>query len=89
MIFIIISKHAAYEAGMCSENIMFTYKSFNERAEDILLLQTRTFNTQTYGKRIFEYNGSRLWNALPHEMRVEEDIGKFKRELKTFVVKWK
>ena len=71
--------------GMCSENIKFTYKSFNGRPEDILLLQTPTFNTQTYGRRIFEYNGSRLWNALPHEMRVEEDVGKFKRELKTLL----
>ena len=70
---------------MCSDNVKFTYKSFNGRAEDFLLLNTPTFNTQTYGKRIFEYNGSRLWNALSCKMRAEEDIGTFKRELKTLL----
>ena len=48
------------------------------------MLETPNFKTK-YGKRIFEYNGSRLWNALPYKMRVEENIDCFKRCLKTLL----
>ena len=70
--------------GACSDNIQLTYKMFNGREDDFMLLHTPTFKTK-YGKRIFEYNGSRLWNALPYKMRVEEDIGSFKKDLKTLL----
>ena len=60
------------------------YKGFNGRANDFLLLQTPNFNT-VYGTRLFEYNGSRLWNSLPVTVRAEEDIEKFKRTLKTIL----
>ena len=48
---------------------------------DDLKLETPDFNTK-YGKRLFEYNGSRLWNALPLAVRMEEDIGKYKKQVK-------
>lgn len=70
--------------GTCSENIQFTFKSFNGRMDDFLLLNTPNFKS-AYGKRIFEYNGSRLWNALSYDMRVEEDVDKFKKSLKTLL----
>ena len=70
--------------GLCSDNIKLTFKSFNGRPDDFLLLDTPTFKTK-YGKRIFEYNGSRLWNALPYEMRVDEDVEHFKKKLKTLL----
>ena len=70
--------------GTCPENIKLSYKSFNGRQDDFLLLNTPTFKTK-YGKRIFEYNGSRLWNALPYQMRVEEDVVQFKKNLKTML----
>ena len=70
--------------GACSENIQFTFKTFNGRMDDFLLLNTPNFKSM-YGKRIFEYNGSRLWNALSYEMRVEEDVDKFKKSLKTLL----
>ena len=70
--------------GSCSENIYLSYKSFNGRQEDFMLLNTPTFKTK-YGKRIFEYNGSRLWNALPYKMRMEEDVVQFKKNLKTLL----
>ena len=70
--------------GTCSENIKLTFKPFNGRPDDFLLLNTPTFKTK-YGKRIFEYNGSRLWNALSYRMRMEEDVDKFKKELKTLL----
>ena len=68
--------------GLCPENLSLTYKGFNGRPEDYLLLETPTFKTQ-YGKRIFAYNGSRLWNALPVSIRAEEDVEKFKKQIKT------
>ena len=70
--------------GMCSENIKLSFKPFNGRSNDFLLLNTPNFKTK-YGKRIFEYNGSRLWNAMSYEMRTEDDIGKFKKNLKTLL----
>ena len=68
--------------GICSDNLNLVYKSFNGRRSDFLTLETPNFNTK-YGKRLFEYNGSRLWNALTVELRMEEDIEKFKKQLKT------
>ena len=58
--------------GRCSENLTVTYKSFNGRPGDMLLLETPTFKTK-FGKRTFAYNGPRLWNALPVGIRTEED----------------
>ena len=70
--------------GQCSSNLKLQYKTFNGRPDDFLLLETPTFKSQ-YGKRIFAYNGSRLWNALPLQVRSEEDIVKFKKVIKTMV----
>ena len=65
-------------------NMELTYKSFNGRPDDFLLLHTPNF-TSKFGKRIFEYNGSRLWNALPVEIRMEENIEKYKTSVKTIL----
>ena len=70
--------------GLCSDNLSLTFKSFNGRPSDFLLLNTPNFNTK-YGKRLFEYNGSRLWNALPCEVRMDEDISSFKKKVKTLL----
>ena len=70
--------------GICSENINIAYKSFNGRPGDCLMLETPVFKSK-YGQRIFEYNGSRLWNALPVEMRMEENIEHYKKSLKTLL----
>ena len=68
--------------GMC--NMTLTYKNFNGRPNDYLMLKTPNFKTK-YGKRTFEYNGSRLWNALPVNIRVVEDIDLFKKLVKTLL----
>ena len=65
-------------------NMKLTYKSFNGRPEDYLMLDTPNFKTK-YGKRLFEYNGSRLWNALPVNVRMEEDIERYKKSVKTLL----
>ena len=70
--------------GVCSDNLTLRYKTFSGRESDYLKLETPTFKTK-YGKRLFEYNGSRLWNALPIELRKEEDIEKFKKGVKTLL----
>ena len=36
-----------------------------------------------YGKRTFDYVGARLWNALPVDLRAQEDIERFKKGVKT------
>ena len=58
------------------------YKSFNGRPDEYLMLETPNFHTK-YGKRLFEYNGSRLWNALPVHIRSAEDVDEFKKSVKT------
>ena len=70
--------------GKCSENLILKYKAFNGRHDDYLKLETPCFKTK-YGKRLFEYNGSRLWNALPLAMRIEEDTEAYKKNLKTLL----
>ena len=70
--------------GKCSENLQLQYKQFNGRPDDYLLLDTPNFKT-AYGKRVFAYNASRLWNALPVYVRAEEDTEKFKKNLKTIL----
>ena len=61
-----------------------SYKSFNGRPDEYLMLETPNFQTK-YGKRLFEYNGSRMWNALPVHLRCEEDIDRFKTAVKTLL----
>ena len=70
--------------GMCSKNLQVKMKSFNGRKSDFLKLDTPNFKTK-YGKRTFVFNGPRLWNALSDDMRKEEDIVTFKKELKTLL----
>ena len=70
--------------GQCSTNLQLQYKNFNGRPDDYLLLHTPNFKT-SYGKRVFSYNGSRLWNALPASVRAEEDVDKFKTSIKTIL----
>lgn len=70
--------------GKCSENLQLQYKSFNGRPEEFLMLETPNYKT-AYGKRIFAYSGSRLWNALPVQVRVEEDTEKYKKHIKTIL----
>ena len=61
-----------------------TYKTFNGRPDDYLLLDTPNFKTK-YGRRLFEFNGSRWWNALPVHIRSEEDVEKYKKLVKTLL----
>ena len=70
--------------GLCSENLQLHYKGYNCRPQDYLLLETKSAKTK-YGKRTFSYAGPRLWNALPLHIRSEENIDKFKTQVKTLL----
>ena len=72
--------------GICSENIQLQVKHSMGRAGDDILLETPHYKTK-FGRRIFDFNGSRLWNALPNYLRAEKDIDKFKKCLKTLLFK--
>jgi hypothetical protein len=48
------------------------------RAADDMLLETPHYKTK-FGRRIFEFNGSRLWNSLPNYLLAEKDIDKSKK----------
>jgi hypothetical protein len=47
------------------------------------LLQTPRFRLGTYGGRTFTAGASRLWNAMPFEVREAESLATFRRQLKT------
>ena len=70
--------------GLAPDNIKFKYKSFNGRPNDQLLLETPNFSSK-YGKRIFIYNASRFWNALPVDIRLEQNIEQYKKSIKTLL----
>jgi hypothetical protein len=70
--------------GKCSKNLKITYKGHNCRPDDFLQLESRNAKTK-YGKRSFDYAAPRLWNALTKEMRMEEDVDQFKKQVKTLL----
>ena len=70
--------------GQIPQNFDLQYKKFNGRPDDFLLLETPNFKT-AYGKRIFAYHGSRLWNALPATVRAEDNVDVFKKKVKTIL----
>ena len=74
--------------GLCTANLTqkLKYKKYNCRLGDYLMLETRKVKTK-YGRRTFEYAGCRLWNALPLDVRMEEKIENFKKQIKTLLFK--
>ena len=51
-----------------------------------MLLETPHYKTK-FGRRIFDFNGSRLWNSLPNYLRAEKDIDKCKKCLRRYCSK--
>ena len=70
--------------GMCSDNLVLNFKGFNGRPSDFLMLETPGAKTK-YGKRTFAYNASRLWNALPCDIRTDASVDSFKKRIKTLL----
>ena len=70
--------------GRCSKNLQLPYKLFNCRPDDFLKLETIRSKTK-YGERRYRWAAPRLWNALPLNIRVEEDTKKFKSLVRTIL----
>ena len=70
--------------GKCSANLTIKYKSHSCRPQEHLLLETKHVKSK-YGQRTFDYAAPRLWNALPVEIRSEEDVDKYKKMVKTLL----
>ena len=58
----------------------------NLRSSDKLFLDYSIPSTE-YGERAFSASGSVLWNSLPDDIRLLDDIGSFKSKLKTWLLK--
>ena len=70
--------------GRCSKNLKVKYKPYNCRPQDYLMLETKRVRTK-YGRRTFGFVGPKLWNALPLHIRIEENIDRFKTQVKTLL----
>ena len=64
--------------GQCSKNLKVRFKNTSGRP----ILETKGFKTK-YGRRTFSYAGPKLWNALPPNVRAEDNIETFKKLVKT------
>ena len=70
--------------GKCSKNLKVSYKRHNCRPDDFLMLEVKNARTK-FGKRTFDYAAPRLWNALSKDMRKEDDVEEFKKNVKTLL----
>ena len=66
----------------CPVNIK--YKTHVCRPHEQLMLE-QSFAQTKYGRRLFSFVAPRLWNALPVNIRLSENIEQFKKSIKTFL----
>ncbi|XP_060798433.1 uncharacterized protein LOC132900385 [Neoarius graeffei] len=59
-------------------------RSLRSNSNNIIVLSTPRYRTDTYGKRAFASCAPRLWNQLPKVLKESTDINDFKKGLKTF-----
>ena len=57
------------------------------RSSDENLLAIPQSRTKSYGDRAFSIAAPTLWNGLPDELRFINELGHFKRQLKTYLFK--
>ena len=65
-------------------NNLFCKQEIKYDLRDTTLLEQPKFSTKTYGYRSFKYYGSKLWNALPFEIKNTENHDEFKFILTTW-----
>ena len=65
-------------------NNLFCKQEIKYDLRDKTLLEQPKFSTKTYGYRSFKYYGSKLWNALPFEIKNTENYDEFKLRLTTW-----
>ena len=56
------------------------------RGEDVVVCLPGT-RIERFGRRAFSCAGPSLWNALPLVLRTEQDVERFRRDLKTYLFK--
>ncbi len=55
------------------------------RSDDTLALIVPKSKLVTYGDRAFSVAAPKLWNSLPVDIRLSENVSRFKRALKTYL----
>ena len=55
------------------------------RSADQSLLVVPRVNLERFGRRAFSCAGPSLWNSLPLVLRTQQDIERFRRDLKTYL----
>ena len=85
------------KARILFKNCLIVHKCLNRTAPDLLVnLLHRSASSRmrklkqkpmksSYGKRSFSRYGSKVWNSLPDDIRMEMDEKKFKSKLKTYL----
>ena len=63
-------------------NDLFTKKYVRFNLRSIQLLKINTPSTLTYGLKSLVYRGSRMWNDLDNNIKIAENLNKFKSLLK-------
>ena len=65
-------------------NNLFCKQEIKYDLRDKTLLEQPKFSTKTFGFRSFKYYGSKLWNALPFEIKNTENYDEFQLRLTTW-----
>ena len=58
---------------------------YNLRSRDNFKLFTPSFKCSTFGGRAFPVYAPRLWNQLPLQLRSQQNLDVFKRDLKIYL----
>ena len=57
------------------------------RSADMSLLVVPMVNLERFGRQAFSCAGPSLWNSLPCVLRTQQDVERFRRDLKTYLFK--
>ena len=86
-----INQRIAYKIILLVHNSIFL-KSFPTHTKSLIsVLNSRTmiltipYMNSSLGKRSFSYIGPKMWNILPTDLRLNDDIDSFKKLLKTYL----
>ena len=70
--------------GHCPESLSLSIKDSDKRGNENIKLEKQSYQS-AHGRRMFAYNGPRLWNVLPDDIRMEKNTDNFKAKLKTLL----
>ena len=70
-----------------SESVGYRKAPRNLRSSSQLLLSVPASRLKTFGDRAFCTSAPKLWNTLPMDIRLDNNLSHFKKLLKTFLFK--